>query len=264
MKARIYTRLRDIRHAQRFQKEHYDKEFEVKSCPWNSSVQELVWKKRINFALKHMPENAVVLDLGCGDGTVSRGISAKAKAVVGVDISAQAINRARSINSEPNTSYVISTAEDFHTSSKFDAVLLFDVIEHVFDPLLVLCHVNSMTRKGGLVIMSTPNKNRLINRISRLLGRKIKSLESHLCEYSFVEMKGLFRKSGFSILNREGIILGPDSIEIFFRKALNLKLHIPRFINKIALNMGSLFPSLASYMYILAVKVTDVKKCETA
>ena len=45
--------------------------------------------------------------------------------------------------------------------TSFDVVVMFDVIEHLLDPLDSLHRVRSVLHPGGVLIISTPNFNAL-------------------------------------------------------------------------------------------------------
>ena len=77
--------------------------------------------------------NSAVLDLGCGDGALTLGYAgAGAKEVVGVDINAKAICRAKELNDLPNVSFYLSGTDSIPLEDeRFDVIISFDVFEHI-------------------------------------------------------------------------------------------------------------------------------------
>ena len=71
--------------------------------------------KRLNFIIKvlneRLPENAVVLDVGCGNGVISRTLGKEGFRVKGVDVSEKAINKAIALNTNPRVKFEVRSAE---------------------------------------------------------------------------------------------------------------------------------------------------------
>lgn len=111
-----------------------------------------------SWALEHLPpEVASLLDIGCADGrfvhaAVGRGVDAW-----GVDHSARLVDLGNDRYGGARLSCL--TIDDLTTrGEQFDAVSLFEVIEHVADPLLVLRDALRLLRPRGIVVISTPNR----------------------------------------------------------------------------------------------------------
>ena len=106
---------------------------------------------------------ARVLDFGCGSGYGTARIASGCDAVIGVDISQDAIAFAGSRYHSENLSYrVVEPVEKaplpFNDNS-FDCVLSFQVIEHVIDPDAYLWEVLRVLRPGGKFIIATPDRS---------------------------------------------------------------------------------------------------------
>ncbi|MCL0036170.1 class I SAM-dependent methyltransferase [Dehalococcoidia bacterium] len=121
------------------------------------------YQKHINryiFASRFV-QDKVVLDVACGAGTGSKYLVSKgANKVVGVDISEDAIGKAKMWNERGNrTQFVLSDAESLpFLSHFFDVVISFETIEHLKEPERFLLECKRVIKKGGIFICSTPNK----------------------------------------------------------------------------------------------------------
>jgi SAM-dependent methyltransferase len=62
---------------------------------------------------------------------------------------------------------------DYGQENEFDVVTSFDVIEHMEDDVGYLNELIRITRFGGLLIIGTPNKNRLSNKLTSMLKGNI-------------------------------------------------------------------------------------------
>jgi len=106
-------------------------------------------------------KNKLVLDVACGTGygteyLLSRG----AKMVVGLDISADAINYARSkFDRSKGLHFIRADAANFPFSdSSFDIIVSFETIEHLKDQSEFLAECKRVLKNDSLFISSTPNK----------------------------------------------------------------------------------------------------------
>ena len=248
-------KVKKLEEAQRIQKEIYNR-----SCangPFIGRVAELSYKRRINFALRFMPESASVLDFGCGDGTIANGILAKAKKVVALDVSDQAIKVAEEFNSHPNIKYLHTTIEGYTSEEKFDTILMFEIIEHVFDPQSIFHKAGDLLKKEGTLVMSTPNFMRLTNRAKRLYGiRQIRKMMGkdpnrigcdHFREYTYEEVKDMLDNAGFEVLRYEGAILWTDTIGGDLLRSVC-------WVQQLNFYLGSLVPRVAGHIFLAAGK----------
>lgn len=104
-----------------------------------------------------------VLDYGCGTGYGTSLLSAYCTKITGIDISPEAVNYAQSHFSASNLSYLqIKPAEiaplPFPDRS-FDAVLSFQVIEHVQDTAVYLREIDRVLTPDGQVAIATPDRS---------------------------------------------------------------------------------------------------------
>lgn len=81
----------------------------------------------------------------------------------------------------------------------FDAITLWDVIEHLSEPKMVITKIYKSLKPGGIVALGTPNVDSLFAKI--LKERCPFFIRMHLVLYSPRTMKKLLEENGFSILS---------------------------------------------------------------
>jgi len=118
--------------------------------------------KRLNFIIeilhKHLPSGAEVLDVGCGNGVISRALGEKGFNVKGVDISEKAIEKARTLNRFPNVSFEVKSAEQLAADGQqYHAIICSEVLEHLQQPGQLLSVLHQSLHDEGVLIVTVPN-----------------------------------------------------------------------------------------------------------
>ena len=104
-------------------------------------------------------KNKKVLDAGCGEGYGSCFISGNANEVIGVDVSYEAIQHAQKKYKRNNLKFERMSVQNLKFMNEtFDAVLSFQVIEHLNDVNKFLNEIKKVLKKDGVAIISTPNR----------------------------------------------------------------------------------------------------------
>jgi len=107
---------------------------------------------------KNVPANATVLDVGCGNGIISRGIGAQGFSVYGIDVSDKAIEKARSLTTNPKVTFDVISAEQLVAAGKkYDAVVCSEVLEHLSQPEKLLQVLYQSLSDNGILIVTVPN-----------------------------------------------------------------------------------------------------------
>jgi ubiquinone/menaquinone biosynthesis C-methylase UbiE len=116
--------------------------------------------KRYEFAAP-LVADLRVLDASCGVGYGTARLAAKAASVIGVDVSTEAIEYARSHYGAPNLSFAVMDvgALEFGDAS-FDVVTSFETIEHVDDAERMLTEFARVLVENGVLVVSTPQVQR--------------------------------------------------------------------------------------------------------
>jgi 2-polyprenyl-6-hydroxyphenyl methylase/3-demethylubiquinone-9 3-methyltransferase len=116
-------------------------------------IQDVVNKKKL--------DKMKILDLGCGGGLISEGLSKIGANVKGIDFVKDNINIARihAKKSNLNIDYKMLDFENEKIRSKFDIIVIFEVLEHLSDWKSFIKKIQSNLKSNGILIISTINKN---------------------------------------------------------------------------------------------------------
>ncbi len=116
--------------------------------------------KRLKFIIKQLQQGSTggtVLDVGCGNGIMSRAIAQHGYQVLGIDISAKAIEKARVVDQDNVRFQVMNADELVADGSTYDAVICSEVLEHLSDPSSLLTTLYSLLTDQGVLIVTVPN-----------------------------------------------------------------------------------------------------------
>jgi SAM-dependent methyltransferase len=95
-----------------------------------------------------------LLDVGCSSGALLRVASDLAFDVAGVEPATDACNTARASGFKVFNGYL---KEASFPAASFDVITLFELIEHITDPLALLEECGRILKPNGVIIINTPN-----------------------------------------------------------------------------------------------------------
>jgi 2-polyprenyl-3-methyl-5-hydroxy-6-metoxy-1,4-benzoquinol methylase len=134
-----------------------------------------------------------LLDIGCAQGFFLFSASKAGYTAKGVEVSQDAVAYARNefgLDVEDKPFEELRFAE-----AHFDVVTLWQVLEHVPYPLMMLKEVNRILKPGGLVVVSTPNIGGIPAKILRRKWWDIKRL--HINQFATKTLTHVLRNAGF-------------------------------------------------------------------
>ncbi len=113
----------------------------------------------------------------------------------------------------PLPNYVETKQVDLNTSpipypdGFFDSIIAGDVIEHVANPLFMLCECNRVLAPGGTLIVSTPNPYYYWEFMQNLLVKykwmKARQ-EGHFTTFTRINMRNILERTGFTLTKELG------------------------------------------------------------
>ncbi len=171
------------------------------------------------LAALSVPPGAVVLDVGCGPGIVSRALAERGCRVYGIEIDSRkaAVARASCVEVAEADLETVSLPALF-VGQRFDAILCLDVLEHLKNPVAVLSELRAMLAPGGAVLISVPNVTHGALRLELLQGRfgyRNSGLldRGHLRFFDGRALADLVRDAGFSAETTLRVIRRLDQTE---------------------------------------------------
>lgn len=120
--------------------------------------------KRLNFIIdvlkNKIKPGSEVLDVGCGNGVISRSLGEVGFTVKGIDVSEKAIKRAKELNTFPHVNFEVISAEQLVAEGKrYHAVICSEVLEHLNEPQKLLKVLHQTLHEDGVLIVTVPNGN---------------------------------------------------------------------------------------------------------
>lgn len=109
-----------------------------------------------------------LLDMPCGDGSLTAQMAHRFKRIVGVDASSQHLALAR--KNLPDAALHEALIEDFETEERFDTISMLNILEHVVDPIAVLRKAASLLSPDGILLVHVPNALAVNRQLAVLMG----------------------------------------------------------------------------------------------
>ena len=108
-----------------------------------------------------------ILDIGSADGVFSKVLldTTQAGSLIGIDVLPTSVTWANKHwkKTDKMKFYVGDAHQLAFANNSFDAVFALEVLEHVFDPLLVFKEVKRVLKRGGYAIFLVPSDNLLFS-----------------------------------------------------------------------------------------------------
>ncbi len=165
-----------------------------------------IMNEMISHYFRHKGGRFSALDIGCSSGTCTKIITGdEIDVVVGLDISFSAVQKAR-LHCFHGIVADVSEALPFNSES-FDVIAAGEIIEHLIDVDRFLTEIGRCLKRSGLLVLSTPNLARLIDRLRFLFGITPKQtipmhryLRYHVTPFTFSSLRETLQRCRFTIV----------------------------------------------------------------
>jgi len=183
---------------------------------------------------RYLPKFKSFLEIGCGTGFVLAGINTSFPhaRIVGSEIFSEGLNYAA--KRVPSASFVQMDGRTIPYENEFDAIGIFDALEHIPEDDLVLKKIWQALKPGGGIIITVPQHN--------WLWSVADEHACHIRRYTATEIESKTRQAGFKILRSTSFVtlLLPAMLASRLRNRTRIEnfdplseLHMPKPLNRL-------------------------------
>jgi glycosyltransferase involved in cell wall biosynthesis/2-polyprenyl-3-methyl-5-hydroxy-6-metoxy-1,4-benzoquinol methylase len=160
-------------------------------------------EKTYSYNLKkiksYLPPSGKLLDIGAYCGVFMRAAKTKGYEVIGVEPSKWASNEARKNTGEE---VICGTLKDLREDvNDFDIITMWDVLEHLSDPIGELKDIWLRLKPGGVLVLSTMNMMSWFPKITKESYPWI--LDMHVYYFNSNTLTSILNKSGFELISQK-------------------------------------------------------------
>ena len=210
-------------------KPNYIKKYQKEIDYWN-----LIFDEKLDFLeTKIKAQTRSIFDIGSGSGYFLLRAKEKGWAVDGVEPNLIAADHSRKIG--------VPVINDFfgnmniHTMKKFNAINLFDVLEHIHNPIEVLENCYKLLKPKGIIVIEVPND---YNPLQKIVQNTLKKEEywltiltksrnyhwaskmDHLNYFNFQSLNRMLKRLDFKIIYQQStfplelfLLMGDDYLK---------------------------------------------------
>lgn len=154
----------------------------------------------------NLSEDFIVLDLGCGDGAVSRFLYPNVKKVIGVDFSKPSIETAKALSNNTTIEFIHDDIFLYleQNQKQFDLIVLSHVVEHIDNPALLLKTLSNYTKYLYIEVPDIDSSH--LNAYRIMLGSNLTYTDAdHVFEFDRYSLQDIIEEAGYSIIESEYI-----------------------------------------------------------
>ena len=204
----------DARHIDDvYNNEIYYKKFEQEILKHYAYRKQTQGAERFDYVIKRLklkPKKARVLDVGCGAGYFLSMLKDRGVKGRGLEVNPAQVRYCRKLGLD-----VVGSDLADEPDNHYDVITMFDVLEHLTEPLATIKTVCRKLKPGGYLIAYTPNIHSLAY---ELMGSKQNTLLpfEHFCFFNKPSFQYLAKKTGFAIHTLE--VYGLDVMDYLLMK----------------------------------------------
>lgn len=166
----------------------------------DAALYQRTFRMRSVVLTRRVPPPARLLEVGCAAGFALEVMQEKGYDVYGIELSERMAGEAGKRVGAGRVHHGI-LEPGLHPEGSFDIVTLWDVVEHVEDPIELLRTARSYLSPRGILVLETQNVASLFARMLGIRWQHYK-FQEHLYHFNPKTVKELLRLAGFELLER--------------------------------------------------------------
>jgi 2-polyprenyl-3-methyl-5-hydroxy-6-metoxy-1,4-benzoquinol methylase len=208
-----------------------------------------------DYLLKLVGQGHTVLDVGCGEGFLSREVAAAGNEVIGVDV----IERPQCLDSmktyvQRDLNQGLDPDAEPLRSAHPDRILLLDVLEHLTSPEPLLQACGTLLAPHGIAIVTVPNVANITVRVNLAFGRFDYADRgildrTHVRFYTRKAARRLLAENGFEVIGERATVM---PVELAVTAPPSNPVMI--LVNRLLAAMTRLFPKLFGYQLLFVAR----------
>ncbi len=188
---------------------------------------------RIQYILDQLKDRNIeklnILDVGCGGGLVSESLSKLGANVTGVDFVKKNIEIANNHSNRKKlkVKYLHADIEHLKIKSKFDVIVMFEILEHLVDWKKFILNIKNNLKKNGIIIISTINRNLISKMTAIYLAENVlnwipKGTHSYDKFIQPEEIEKFMKSNNFKFNSIKGLVFNPIELNWKLSKNTNV------------------------------------------
>jgi len=164
----------------------------------------------LDAAQSVLEKNDKILDIGAAQGNFSLLLAEKGYNVTWNDYREDLIDYVKMKHEKGKINYIPGNIFEVKNNTKFDAILLTEVLEHVAHPDQLLMKISELLKDDGCLILTTPNGEFYSNKLPKFSDCSDPSIfeneqfkpnsDGHIFLLHFDEIQDLAKKAGFEVM----------------------------------------------------------------
>lgn len=153
--------------------------------------------KRITELENWFDKRGSILEVGAARGGYVNLLTKRGWKATGIDISEYAVEVGKNLY---KANLIAGTLDNVKFNDKFDAIVMYQVLEHVPSPKFVLEKSYELLNDKGIIVIEVPNLESFDMKINKDRKRLSYDLPRHLSHFTPSFLKSELEKIGFTIL----------------------------------------------------------------